>query len=119
MKSTIHDFIAFAPVPKHEVDDVTVAFEDHSIYTFYPFLFPRSFDARDMERWGISLGTGLALMDSARRFYQHLVDIGEEKSRLNGIVIPDSDSDAEIKVMSSKSKPSAKSKATSKAKTGK
>ncbi|EGG09626.1 uncharacterized protein MELLADRAFT_61049 [Melampsora larici-populina 98AG31] len=72
--ATMDDYMAFAGVRVGKVNEAVQLLLDNDIERFNAFLYPEETGLKDIMDMGIKRGTAMRLMNSARRFYQHLIE---------------------------------------------
>ncbi|EGG02418.1 uncharacterized protein MELLADRAFT_66378 [Melampsora larici-populina 98AG31] len=72
--ATMEDYMAFAGVRVGKVDEAVQLLLDNNIERFDAFLYPEETGLKDIIDMGIKRGTAMRLMNSARRFYRHLIE---------------------------------------------
>ncbi|KAG0145574.1 hypothetical protein CROQUDRAFT_33943, partial [Cronartium quercuum f. sp. fusiforme G11] len=63
------EYLKFSNIPNLLIPDVLTILEEHGIFSWTSFLKSHLLDLAQLEKWGISYGIGMELMDNAIVYY--------------------------------------------------
>lgn len=71
---TIEDYLRYCDFDMAAIKEIATVLHAYGVVGFESFLFPDVMNVRDVQSWGISWTSAMALFTHPRRFYQSVID---------------------------------------------
>lgn len=81
--ASMSEYLAFARIRPQKWEEVTSVLAKNKIYHFDAFVYPKMMNICKVVKMGIGWGIAVRLFACARRFYEHILDVEEDRPQFD------------------------------------